>query len=452
MSDMNSFNSYSSDSDLCPNCGAMKMFSALVCPSCGMDYTEAARQRAAKMENAATEPVKPAPVNQGGFDPNAAFRKFKSSLEENADTPRTDSADSASEPSKTQTIVEEPAKPVDPIAKKLSELNSQNSAMYGERVYRVNNSSDSDPAKQQATTPGYGATGPGSGYGATGPGAGNGATGPGSRYGGAVWQSGTSPSQPNYNTQRQFSSEVSNRYEEYRSGIDNSLPGSQYATPYSRGSFDAIPEKKPSTFKKILPLLIVLILIGAGTYAFLYVKGLEANENGVKYSEHPDGILSGDVYTNEWAEMRIQFDLTSGSSSRRIITGNSIGTQMGLSQADKEKFDFEIFYVEGTGVGFLIFNAKTGLLGKTEEEFFEDDSTSKEVLGNPNMGNYTVEPDMLLGDKVYKCRSLTMQQSGVTLKCYYAVRSIGNRIVSVVFYDNPNNSQLGRLKAMFKKY
>ena len=28
-------------SDKCPNCGAMKIFSALVCPACGMSYSEA---------------------------------------------------------------------------------------------------------------------------------------------------------------------------------------------------------------------------------------------------------------------------------------------------------------------------------------------------------------------------------------------------------------------------
>ena len=42
MSDQNLNNGYSTESDKCPNCGAMKVFSALVCPACGMSYSEAA--------------------------------------------------------------------------------------------------------------------------------------------------------------------------------------------------------------------------------------------------------------------------------------------------------------------------------------------------------------------------------------------------------------------------
>ena len=240
--------------------------------------------------------------------------------------------------------------------------------------------------------------------------------------------------------------------------MDNSgAPNSQYASPYSRGSYDAIPTEKPSTFKKILPLLIALVIIAVGAYVIFHINSLKANDKGVKYDDCKDGIISEHVtdgkltvsYSNEWAEMRIE-DIGAYTDRYSYMSGNAIASRMGLSANNTSGIDLEFFYMEGTGIGILVFNVETGWFGKSEEDFLAENEIGMDLF--QGFSNYVAEPDMLLGDCVYKCRSIDIQQGTLKLKCYFCVRSVGNRMVSVIFYDNPNNSQLGRMKAMFKKY
>ena len=87
MGEQNSYNDYSTESDKCPNCGAMKVFSALVCPACGMSYAEAAEikkntpVKKIQFYKGDTEEEEKKPVSMTDFDPNAALKEFKSSLQ-----------------------------------------------------------------------------------------------------------------------------------------------------------------------------------------------------------------------------------------------------------------------------------------------------------------------------------------------------------------------------------
>lgn len=130
-------NSYTgvNDSDKCPKCGAVKVFSALVCPSCGTNY---ATSRANNTANSTGMSYTNQPQNSNvgtinNFDPNATFSAYKKTLEgkengqmygnvENNDGTGAKGSDSV------LANVAELDKPVelDPIAKKLQEMNQQN--------------------------------------------------------------------------------------------------------------------------------------------------------------------------------------------------------------------------------------------------------------------------------------------------------------------------------------
>ena len=107
----------SNDGDFCPNCGAVKLFSALVCPACGANYAEAGKQRSE---------TSGAPITQV-FDPNASFAKFKNSLDKNEDT---EEKDGDVKPEETVDTTVDTAEEIDdPIKRKLAEITKKNSGM-----------------------------------------------------------------------------------------------------------------------------------------------------------------------------------------------------------------------------------------------------------------------------------------------------------------------------------
>ena len=68
---------------------------------------------------------------------------------------------------------------------------------------------------------------------------------------------------------KMFSTTVNNHYNEYRTNTESSFETTPYSSPYSRGSFDAAPKEKSDTWKKVIPLAILLILLLIAGY-FLY--------------------------------------------------------------------------------------------------------------------------------------------------------------------------------------
>ena len=412
----------STDGDFCPNCGAVKVFSALVCPACGVNYAEASKQRA---ETSST------PITQV-FDPNASYARFKSSLEKKEDTEEKEDAVKTEETA-ADTTVEATEEIDDPIKRKLAEITKKNSGMHGERTYRFENTENAEASATPGETPH-----------------------PATNYGSGVWQSGVTPS---YGTgqisgsNKVFSNEVSNKYNEYRREADNSMPGMQYASPYSRGTFDLQPERKSSTFKKILPLLIILILVGAAAYAFIYIKGLNNNEKGVEYDpvKYSSGGLdmNAKTFTDEWSEIRFEYgDYTDRYT---VVNGTGLNNLYLKTDEQKEQYNMGFFYTENdTGVGAMAYTYKDGMFGVSEDEVFEDKNFTGTMLGTSV--SYTKEPDMLLGDHVYKCASFEVTSNKMKVKMYMCVRKIGNRLSVVFLYDTPQKSQIQRLKSMFKKW
>ena len=265
MSGQNSINSYQAESDKCPNCGAMKIFSALVCPACGMSYSEAeeikkntpVKKIQFYKDDSAEEEKKPVSMND--FDPNAALKEFKNSLDagEKSDT----------ESQEKETVIEEiAAKADDPngveqATKRIDEI-PLNSGLYNkERKYKFEDESEKtspvmsekrpEPAPDQTIVP--------------------------TRYGldaKAVKEKREQSLSDDVQKTKMFSNTVNNHYEQYRSNQESSYVQQTYATPYSKGSFDAAPKEKPNTWKKVLPLAIVLILVLIAGYILYRIFGL----------------------------------------------------------------------------------------------------------------------------------------------------------------------------------
>ena len=449
MSFPNNNNGYSSDNDVCPNCGAVKVFSALTCPSCGMDYAEATIRQAEKAA------AKAANTTSNAFDPNASFSKYKSDLEKK-DQPEASSITDGIAPLSEIAELNTPANdaPVDPIAKKLSELSAQNGGMYGERKYRNTNGSEAkeEPAQgedkgwqsfQGTGVPGTGQVGLGNKYGNPQSGTPSSSGIPGSPYGGST---------------RQFSNTVSNRYEAYKNDLESRGSSDQFSTPYSRGAYNVTPEKKKSTFVKIFPFLIVLALIGIGIGVYFYIDSYNCNDKGVRYTQGKFINKSGNEYTpnyytpstgsyiNEWAEIRVDYEESQGA-----LILNSFMNAF-LDAETKEKFDVNLMMMTGESTGVMIFTFKNGQFGMSEEEFFDDEAARNAVLSDSRFSDYSPEPDMLLGSNLYKCISLNLINNGENVKCFYCIRRIGNRIVCVIIYDDPKSSQLGTIKNMFKRW
>ena len=71
-----------------------------------------------------------------------AFAKYKNDLEKKDNPDSAENAEGTAESTETNTPAAEP--PIDPIAKKLSELSAQNGGMYSERKYRTSSGDQHD--------------------------------------------------------------------------------------------------------------------------------------------------------------------------------------------------------------------------------------------------------------------------------------------------------------------
>lgn len=427
MSSFDSFGGTSSNDEFCPNCGAIKVFSALVCPSCGVNYDEAFRKKKSAEGNAQEEIV---------------GRRFEEKPEVK-DTAKQENAEDVKKPD-----------PDDPIAKKLAEITRQNSGMMvGERRYRIDTPSDASKKPEDGSGDGSSSAPSGrSVYDQANNTYGNGNISYGaSRYGGSVWQSGTSPATdhtPIGTSAKTYSNEVSNKYDEYRSDMNNPASSSQYASPYSRGAFDQVPEKKPSTLKKILPLAIILVLVGIGTGVFLWFRGLNTNENGMEYpTTVPSGMWDDKTLTfkHEWAGINI--DLSAFKGERYYMT-TALANK--LTEEQKEQYDIPFVYVNETDpLGILVMVYKKGIFPVKDSELFNEEVGTVSGLGR-NI-TYKNEDDALLGGYTYKCKSVEVKSSSSDMKYYYFARSIGNRAVYVIiYYPMTGTDKLGLIKSMFK--
>lgn len=476
MNDGNSFNDYVKDDDKCPNCGAIKMFSALVCPSCGMSYSESASMK--KTADANKE------INKGGtmsgFDPNASFAKYKNSLEHKEDETAEGSKSESEEKLTPLSEIEELDKPVelDPIAKKLQELTKQNSGMMGERTYRLDSNSSSEPNKNDNSTSSdkvssgnasYGGLTGGNTFSAvnySNPGASSSfssQTGGARSGGGAAWTVGAKPNPGSGSFVGgipQFGDDVSNRYDEYKAYSGGSSDG--YSSPYSRGAFDVVPEKKKSVAAKIFPLALVLILLAVVGYGCYKYFNSDKNENGVSYEK---GQSANGYYTNNWAG--IKFKLSDGFQDYAFLAQSDVQkVQQSLSSQLKDKdveIDLNLYAVQevsekGTKVPFpaaVIFTLSENdfsskLFGADLDELFNDGSIGSAML--PGGGSVKMEKyDLLLGGHTYKgYRMGIAANDGSKLTMYICGRVIGNKIIIVYIYDVPGYTDVNFIKKHFE--
>ena len=419
MSDQNTFNGYSTDADKCPNCGAMKIFSALVCPSCGMSYSDAAAVRKKADEQA---------VNTS-FDPNASFASFKKQVSGEAEA--------------AAGVIEETAENVTETAQQASQNPTDvNSGLYKERKYRVGDDLSGAPIMGISDKRPEGETDQ---------------TVVPTRYGLDSETVKYKREQSLTNEaakQKMFSTTVNNHYEQYKSDRDGAYQQPSYATPYNRGSFDTEPEKKKSVLAKIFPLALILILVLIVGYFVMKYMNRNKNDNGVEYTK---GNVVGEYYINDWAEVKIKLDGRLHYGSQEIMTINLMNS-MFKSAGEKMDMDIDINMMAtyNNQVAIIIMSCMdtsfpANIFGSSEDKLLEGDKVG--AITSSGSGNYVREPDLTLGSHTYKAVSGDFKANdGTKGKMVVAVRKIGFKVICIALYEIPGATDLTTLKKYFENY
>ena len=487
MGNENTYNNNAGSSDKCPKCGALKMFSAIRCPACGADYAAAARSMNTADINANTGTFVNRPVNN--FDPNASFSAYKRSIEPQEGVLDTNSVVNGNTSSSAQTEspisgnIAEQVKPVkvDPIAQKLQEMAKQNNASTpvnapaprpGVYIPGASNQSSSyqggqgqgtsyqgqlfQGQPQSAPIPGVyipGASNQSSSY------QGNGASGN---------QTGSTQGSPYQNTQPQMRYQGRPDIQQQPAGQAGAQANgtaspyaSPYQSPYSRPVINTTSEKKSSpTFKIVIAVLLLAVLAMFGYGAYRYYN-CDKNENGVSYSE---GKSENGVYTNEWAEVKIDLSTGLQDYTPLVYTSdiqssvNSLNRQLSSQKGSAEAIFLgaKLFSIGSQStpipgvVMFIItndsFNAK--LSGANLDTFFDDSTLN--TSGMPAGSSITQVSDMILCGKSYRTYRMTYpMDASLNMDMYMCARAVGNKIVLFYLYSIPGYYDINTIKGYF---
>jgi hypothetical protein len=432
--------SYITDADKCPNCGAVKVFSALVCPVCGKSYSESAMEKKAASDRPAPGSlVNPMPKEQEApkktdFDPNAAFAKFKDSLKSD------DEKSEANSQGEEQVVQEEIGKKESPAeetgTEKRPDESPLNSGLYGERRFRFGDdlskaNMPAEPPVQSTADPSMVPT----------------------RYGldsKIVQEKRDQSLQDDARFAKMTSNTVRPHYEQYKSDMENgySQP-SPYTTPYDRGSFDPKPEVKPSVWSKILPLAAILgVVLVIGFFGFKYLNR-EKNDNGVAYSK---GSMQGSYYTDEWAGVKFRFDDKIQAMDSKLI--DQINTQYKNQMKEDESCEVNFCGIYGGYPAVIMFTYSDGSTwGKEVDDFFENDDTKTAFLQGVTT-TLKKEPDLVLGSNTYKTFSIEVASQKASMKMYLGARKVGNKLVIMLIYEYgmQGTPSLSTIKKYFEVY
>lgn len=451
MGNENTYNNNAGSSDKCPKCGALKMFSAIRCPACGADYAVAARSMNSAGANTNTATFVNRPVNN--FDPNASFSAYKKSIEPQEDV----TVNSTADPSAITDNVAVPDKPIelDPIARKLQEMNNQStasssSANPGTQPQNTSYQSQQFRGIQSSSTPIPGVYIPG----ASNQSSGN--------------QTGSTQGSPYQNTQPQMRYQGRPDIQQQSAdqtgaqGAGASSPyASPYQSPYSRPVINTTPEKKSSpAFKIVIAVLLLAVLAMFGYGAYRYYN-CDKNENGVSYSE---GKSENGVYTNEWAEVKIDLSTGLQDYTPLVYTSdiqssvNSLNRQLSSKKGSAEAIFLgaKLFSIGSQStpipgvVMFIItddsFNAK--LSGANLDTFFDDSTLN--TSGMPAGSSITQVSDMILCGKSYRTYRMTYpMDASLNMDMYMCARAVGNKIVLFYLYSIPGYYDINTIKGYF---
>ena len=432
--------SYITDADKCPNCGAVKVFSALVCPVCGKSYSESAIEKKAVADRPAPGslvnpmPKEPEVPKKTDFDPNAAFAKFKDSLksddENNGENTEGEQKTVQEEIGKKESPVEESDTPVRP------DESPVNSGLYGERKFRFGDdlskaNMPQEPPVQSTADPSMVPT----------------------RYGldsKIVQEKRDMSLQDDTRFAKMTSNTVRPHYEQYKANMENGYPQSPaYNTPYDRGSFDPQPEVKPSIWTKILPLAAILgVVIVIGIFGLKFLNR-EKNDNGVEYSR---GSVQGSYYMDEWAGVKFKFDDKMQVMDSKTIDQLNAQYKNQMKDGNTCEVNFCGIYNGFPAVVMVTFSDGS-MWGPDVDQFFENDDT-KTAFFQGMTATLKKEPDLVLGSNTYKTFSIEVASQKTTMKMYFGARKVGNKIVMMLIYEygiqgTPN---LNTIKKYFEVY
>ena len=451
MGNENTYNNNAGSSDKCPKCGALKMFSAIRCPACGADYAAAARSMNTADINANTGTFVNRPVNN--FDPNASFSAYKKSIEPQEDVPVNSTAD----PSALSGNVAGLDKPIelDPIARKLQEMNNQStasssSANPGTQPQNTSYQSQQFRGIQSSSTPIPGVYIPG---------ASNQSSGNQSQSTQGTSYQNTQP-QMRYQGRPDIQQQPAGQAGAQANGTASPY-ASQYQSPYARPMINNTPEKKSSpAFKIVIAVLLLAVLAMFGYGAYRYYN-CDKNENGVSYSE---GKSENGVYTNEWAEVKIDLSTGLQDYTPLVYTSdiqssvNNLNRQLSSKKGSAEAIFLgaKLFSIGSQStpipgvVMFIItddsFNAK--LFGANLDTFFDDSTLN--TSGMPAGSSITQVSDMILCGKSYRTYRMTYpMDASLNMDMYMCARAVGNKIVLFYLYSIPGYYDINTIKGYF---
>jgi len=462
MGNENNYNNAGSN-DKCPKCGAVRPFSAIRCPACGAEYASVARSTNSVVSGDGTFVNRP--VNN--FDLNASFSAYKKSIEPQPETPEVNESSAAqTEASALAGNIAEQAKPVelDPIAKKLQAMAKENSASTPSNtsapIPGAANQNTSYQSQQFRSIQSQGAPIPGVYI----PGASSQST----PYQGGQTQS-ASPQPSHYqNTAPQMRFQGRPDIQQQPAGQTgaqgdgtSSPYSSPYQSPYSRTTISSEPEKKSSpVFKIVLVVLFLAALAMFGYGAYKYYN-CDKNDDGVSYST---GKSENGVYTNDWAEVKIDLDTGLQDYTALVHTADIQSSVNNLNNSLKGRngsveaifLGAKLFKTGSSStpvpgvVMFVItdesFDAK--LFGTNLDTFFDDITLS--TSGLPAGSSITQVADMILSGKSYRTYRMSFPMEGVgTMDMYMCARAIGNRIVLFYLYSIPGYYDINTVKGYF---
>ena len=416
-------NNYVRDSDKCPKCGAVKVFSALTCPSCGTSYTVARVNNS--LEGIATSQT----GTLNNFDLNASFSAFKKSLEQvengqlgdkQTGVNRSNFQTVNSESPKDATSILSRVADLDPITKKVQEMSKQNAVAItpddaGKAIY----SAMPTQTVQNLVRPGV----------------------------------------PSLNN-TPYSSVNGPMY----SNPNNNQYSSPYATSYNNPTFNSsvnsIPEKSGKG-GKIFAAVIVLIFLGMIGFAVYKYRNSDKNESGISYSS---GKTEYSIYTNEWANVKINCKEELKDYTYMVYSASFQSNILNIERSVKSKNgEVEVNFVgakemkvgsQTAQVPTVIMmtitdnSVNSKLFGIDMEEFFNESDIRSTDL--PAGYSLTRENDMLLCGHSYRTYCISgPYDANSNLSIYMCARVIGNRLVLFYLYDIPDVMSLSDIKGYF---
>lgn len=126
--------------------------------------------------------------------------------------------------------------------------------------------------------------------------------------------------------------EMSNSFNGFTPGKVNNTPLNNSFNGYAPAKDYKDKSKNRKLFAILIPVIAIVLMIASSlAVRFIYMSNEKGDVGGVEYTK---GKISGGVYLNEWANLRVKIPdgwITSGSSTYKELEGSSGKVDCGLA-------------------------------------------------------------------------------------------------------------------------